>query len=77
MRTNEHVLEDDIEELRDLLAQEEDRAESLERLVAENLSRAEEAEANAGHLDAEMQLLEQEVSMLRVSSTACADTTHD
>jgi len=66
LRCQSHLLEDDVEELRDLLAQEQDRVESLERLVADNLARAEDAEAQSTELEAEMRGLEQEISMLRV-----------
>lgn len=61
------MLEDDVEELRDLLTQEEDRAEALEKLVNEHIQRAEDAEAQVADLGADLQLTEQELSVLRVS----------
>lgn len=67
LRFEIHVLEDDNDELRDLLAQEEDRSDSLAKLVSENLARAEEAERALQDADSELQAKEQEVSKLRVT----------
>lgn len=72
LRFEVHVLEDDCDELRDLLAKEEDRSDKLERIVKDNLTRAEEAEAALTGVEDEMAAREQELSMLRVSG-ACSD----
>ncbi|KAL1310811.1 hypothetical protein AAFC00_001050 [Neodothiora populina] len=77
LRAQSHILEDDSEELRDLLAQEEDRAESLEKLVQDNLARAEDAEARATDLEAELRAMDQEVSMLRAETKALHNITTD
>lgn len=61
-----HILEDDNEELRDLLAQEEDRSDSLEKLINQHLARAEDAEAQVHELDLDLQAKDQELSTLRV-----------
>jgi len=66
LRFEVHVLEDDCDELRDLLAKEEDRSDKLERIVKDNLTRAEEAEAALTVVEDEMTAREQELSMLRV-----------
>ena len=66
LRFEVHVLEDDCDELRDLLAKEEDRSDKLERIVSANLTRAEEAEAALGAMEDEMAAREQELSTLRV-----------
>jgi len=67
LRFEVHVLEDDCDELRDLLAKEEDRSEKLEKIVNGNLVRAEEAEAALQDLEDEVVNREQELSTLRVS----------
>lgn len=61
-----HKLEDENEELRDLLTQEEDRAESLEKLANDHLTRAQDAESHIVDLEQDLQAAEQELSMLRV-----------
>ena len=66
MRFDMHLLQDNNEELRDLLTQEEDRTESLEKLVNDNLTRAEQAEAHLSELQQDIQIAEQELSVLRV-----------
>lgn len=66
IRFDMHILEDDNEELRDLLAQEEDRSDSLEKLISQHLARAEDAEAQVQELDVELRAKEQELSTLKV-----------
>ena len=66
LRFEVHVLEDDCDELRDLLAKEEDRADRLERIVNDNLARAEEAESGLQEMDDELNGKEQELASLRV-----------
>lgn len=66
LRFDIHVLEDDNDDLRDLLAKEEDRSDALEKLVNEHLLRAEDAEADVHHLQSELQLREQDLASLRV-----------
>jgi len=66
LRFDVHVLEDDCDELRDLLAKEEDRSDKLEKIVNGNLTRAEEAEAALQGLEDEVVGREQELSTLRV-----------
>lgn len=66
LRFEVHVLEDDCDELRDLLAKEEDRSDKLERIVKDNLTRAEEAEAALTGVEDEIAARDQELSILRV-----------
>ncbi|GAB7352279.1 hypothetical protein MBLNU459_g2739t1 [Dothideomycetes sp. NU459] len=77
IRFDLHVLEDDNEELRDLLAQEEDRSDSLEKLINKHLARAEDAEAQLHRLDDELQAKHQELSTLRAEAQALRNTTTD
>ncbi|GAB7341089.1 hypothetical protein MBLNU457_7404t1 [Dothideomycetes sp. NU457] len=77
LRFEVHVLEDDCDELRDLLAKEEDRSDKLERIVKDNLTRAEEAEAALTGVEDEMAAREQELSMLRAERNALKNLTTD
>lgn len=67
LRFNNHVLEDDNVELRDLLSAEQERCDKMESMMNEHLARAEDAEAAVQSLEEELQGKEQEVSSLRVS----------
>lgn len=62
LRVDIHILEDDNDELRELLQQEEDRADAFEALVADNLVRAETAEARLRDAEADLRGREQELA---------------
>ncbi|KAG8628972.1 hypothetical protein KVT40_002837 [Elsinoe batatas] len=77
LRFDNHVLEDDNVELRDLLSAEQERCEKMESMMNEHLSRAEEAEAAVHGLEEELQAREQEISSLRAESKALKNLTTD
>ncbi|KAF2227946.1 hypothetical protein BDZ85DRAFT_315452 [Elsinoe ampelina] len=77
LRFDNHVLEDDNVELRDLLSAEQERCEKMESMMNEHLLRAEEAEAAVHGLEEELQAKEQEVSSLRAESKALKNLTTD
>lgn len=73
LRFEVQVLEDDVAELHETVAKEEDRSEVLNGLVEEHLARAEAAEASLRQVDDELQAQEQELSNLRVSMAPVRD----
>ncbi|WPH00306.1 Hypothetical protein R9X50_00313100 [Acrodontium crateriforme] len=77
LRFDIHVLEDDNDELRELLAQEEDRSDAFEKLVNDNLARAEDAEARLQEIEADLRAREQEFSSLEAENKALQNTTAD
>ncbi|GAB7365979.1 hypothetical protein MBLNU230_g7306t1 [Neophaeotheca triangularis] len=77
LRFDIHTIEDDNDELRDLLAQEEDRSDAFEKLVNENLARAEEAEAQLQAIENGLRGKEQELTTLQAEAVALKHTTAD
>lgn len=77
LRFDIHIIEDDNDELRDLLAQEEDRSDAFEKLVNENLARAEEAEAQLQEIEEALRAKEQELVTLQAETSALKHTTAD
>ncbi|KAF4551360.1 Hypothetical protein D9617_13g098580 [Elsinoe fawcettii] len=77
LRFDNHVLEDDNVELRDLLSAEQERCDKMESMMNEHLVRAEEAEAALHGLEEELQAKDQEVSSLRAESKALKNLTTD
>ncbi|KAK3670669.1 hypothetical protein LTR78_009504 [Recurvomyces mirabilis] len=77
LRFDVHILEDDNDELRELLAQEEDRSDAFERLVNENLARAEDAEAQLQELETDLRQREQELTSLLAEKDALKHSTQD
>ncbi|KAK5107290.1 hypothetical protein LTR62_001419 [Meristemomyces frigidus] len=77
LRFDVHILEDDNDELRELLAQEEDRSDAFERLVNENLARAENAEAQLQDLEVDLRHREQELTTLSAEKKTLAHSNED
>ena len=77
MRFEIHVLGDDNDELRELLAHEEDRSDTFEKLVNENLARAEAAEQRLQDNEAELRVREQEFGTLHAETKALQTTAAD
>ncbi|PSK46308.1 hypothetical protein B9Z65_5276 [Elsinoe australis] len=77
LRFNNHVLEDDNVELRDLLSAEQERCDKMESMMNEHLARAEDAEAAVQGLEGELQGKEQELSSLRAETKALKNLTTD
>lgn len=77
LRFNIHILADDNDELRELLAQEETRSEHFERLVNENLTRADDAEARLSDLEVALRSREHEVGALEAEKKALASSAAD
>ncbi|KAK0338168.1 hypothetical protein LTR91_012322 [Friedmanniomyces endolithicus] len=72
-----HILQDDADELRALLAQEVDRSDVFEGFVKENLARAEDAETQLQVLEEDMRAREQELLTMRAEMGALKNTTED
>ncbi|SMR54657.1 unnamed protein product [Zymoseptoria tritici ST99CH_1E4] len=70
LRFDIHILEDDNDELRELLAQEEDRSDNFEKLVTEHLARAQSAETRLQDVEDVLREKEQEVGTLHAESRA-------
>jgi hypothetical protein len=70
LRFDVHILQDDNDELRSLLAQEEERSDMFEKLVNENLGRAELAESRMQELDGLSRQREQEILTLQAEAKA-------
>ncbi|EME81330.1 uncharacterized protein MYCFIDRAFT_81397 [Pseudocercospora fijiensis CIRAD86] len=77
LRFELHVQADDIDELRDLLAQEESRSEHFERILNENLTRADDAEARLSDLELQLRSREHEVGALEAEKKALATSAAD
>lgn len=77
LRFDVHILEDDNDELRELLSQEEDRADAFERLVNENLARAEAAEAQLQELENDLRARHQELMGVLAEKQALQHSTED
>ncbi|KAF7197514.1 hypothetical protein HII31_01324 [Pseudocercospora fuligena] len=77
LRFEMHVQADDIDELRDLLAQEESRSEHFERILNENLTRADDAEARLSDLEMQLRSREHEVGALEAEKKALATSAAD
>ncbi|KAK4983702.1 hypothetical protein LTR50_007062 [Elasticomyces elasticus] len=69
------LLEDENDELRDQVAQEEERSDSFEKLVNANLVRAEEAEAELEIIVNEVRVNEREIAGLRAEIAALQNLT--
>ncbi|KAK0865179.1 hypothetical protein LTS02_005495 [Friedmanniomyces endolithicus] len=72
-----HILQDDADELRALLAQEVDRSDAFEGFVKENLARAEDAETQLQVLEEDMRAREQELLTMRAEMGALKNNTED
>jgi hypothetical protein len=70
LRFDIHILEDDNDELRELLAQEEDRSDNFEKLVTEHLARAQSAETRLQDVEDLLREREQELGTLHAESRA-------
>jgi hypothetical protein len=70
MRFDIHILQDDNDELRSLLAQEEERSDTFEKLVNENLQRAEDAEARMSEFEDLTRQQDQEIMTLQAEAKA-------
>ncbi|EMC96000.1 hypothetical protein BAUCODRAFT_34762 [Baudoinia panamericana UAMH 10762] len=77
LRFDLHILEDDNDEIRELLAHEEERSDSFERLVSENLVRAETTEAQLQVLEIDLRRREQEIAGLQAEKEALKHSTQD
>jgi hypothetical protein len=70
LRFDMHILQDDNDELRSLLAQEEERSDTFEKLVNANLQRAEEAEARMLESEELSRQQDQEIMTLQAEARA-------
>ncbi|KAK1068047.1 hypothetical protein LTR12_005513 [Friedmanniomyces endolithicus] len=77
IRFDLHILQDDNDELRALLAQEVDRSDAFEGFVKENLARAEDAEAQLQVLEEDTRAREQELLTMRAEMGALKNNTED
>lgn len=77
LRIDIHILEDDNDELRDLLAQEEDRSDKFEQVVSNNLYRAEAAEGRLQEISEDLRRRENELAILEAEKNAMRHTTAD
>ncbi|KAK1818057.1 hypothetical protein LTR12_007582 [Friedmanniomyces endolithicus] len=72
-----HILQDDADELRALLAQEVDRSDAFEGFVKGNLARAEDAETQLQVLEEDMRAREQKLLTMRAEMGALKNNTED
>ncbi|KXT09166.1 hypothetical protein AC579_7287 [Pseudocercospora musae] len=77
LRFEMHVQADDIDELRDLLAQEESRSEHFECILNENLTRADDAEARLSDLEMQLRSRDHELGALEAEKKALATSAAD
>lgn len=77
LRFDTHILQDDNDELRDLLAQEETRAETFEQLVTEHVQRADAAEARLAEVEEALRAREQDVGTLQAEAKALQTSAAD